>query len=92
VHMALLFVFRFYVFVCSLCNYGKEFVRRLEMKWVDIVHLALFNLTIFNAKKYYDLDTVIIPYVNNNWHTFQLPPKVCWGCSCSHILILVDSP
>ncbi|KDR09113.1 PHD finger protein 19 isoform X2 [Zootermopsis nevadensis] len=67
---------RFYVFVCSLCNYGKEFVRRLEMKWVDIVHLALYNLTIFNAKKYYDLDTVIIPYVNNNWHTFQLPPKI----------------
>jgi len=67
---------RFYVFVCSLCNYGKEFVRRLEMKWVDIVHLALYNLTIFNAKKYYDLDTVIIPYVNNNWNTFQLPPKI----------------
>jgi hypothetical protein len=67
---------RFYVFVCSLCNYGKEFVRRLEMKWVDLVHLALFNLTIFNAKKYYDLDTAIIPYMNNNWHSFQLPPKV----------------
>ncbi|PNF16326.1 hypothetical protein B7P43_G10835 [Cryptotermes secundus] len=67
---------RFYVFVCSLCNYGKEFVRRLEMKWVDIVHLALFNLTIFNTKKYYDLDTVIIPYVNDNWHAFQLPPKI----------------
>ncbi|XP_069676860.1 polycomb protein Pcl isoform X3 [Periplaneta americana] len=67
---------RFYVFVCSLCNYGKEFVRRLEMKWVDIVHLALFNLTIFNAKKYYDLDTVIVPYVNNNWNMFQLPPKI----------------
>ncbi|KAJ9587024.1 hypothetical protein L9F63_019366 [Diploptera punctata] len=67
---------RFYVFVCSLCNYGKEFVRRLEMKWVDLVHLALFNLTIFNAKKYYDLDTAIIPYMNNNWHSFQLPPKI----------------
>lgn len=80
------------MFVCSLCNYGKEFVRRLEMKWVDIVHLALYNLTIFNAKKYYDLDTVIIPYVNNNWHTFQLPPKVCFGCSGSHILILVNNP
>lgn len=57
------------------------------MKWVDIVHLALFNLTIFNTKKYYDLDTVIIPYVNNNWHAFQLPPKV----RCSEILILIAS-
>ncbi|XP_063235792.1 uncharacterized protein LOC134538401 isoform X2 [Bacillus rossius redtenbacheri] len=67
---------RFYVFVCSLCNYGKEFVRRLEMKWVDIVHLALFNLTIFHAKKYYDLDSAVIPYVNTNWNSFQLPPKI----------------
>nr|CAD7568648.1 unnamed protein product [Timema californicum] len=67
---------RFYVFVCALCNYGKEFVRRLEMKWVDIVHLALFNLTIFHAKKYYDLDLSIIPYVNTHWNSFQLPPKI----------------
>ncbi|XP_066999188.1 metal-response element-binding transcription factor 2 isoform X2 [Anabrus simplex] len=67
---------RFYVFVCSLCNHGKEFIRRLEMKWVDIVHLTLFNLTVFNAKKYYDLDTTIIPFINNNWNAFQLPPKI----------------
>ncbi|XP_046984913.1 metal-response element-binding transcription factor 2 [Schistocerca americana] len=67
---------RFYVFVCSLCNHGKEFVRRLEMKWVDIIHLTLFNLTVYNAKKYYDLDTTIVPYVNNNWTAFQLPPKI----------------
>jgi len=67
---------RFYVFVCSMCNYGKEFVRRLEMKWVDLVHLMLYNLTVYNAKKYYDLDTVIIPYANDNWHTLQLPPRV----------------
>ncbi|GLG99739.1 Uncharacterized protein GBIM_06135 [Gryllus bimaculatus] len=67
---------RFYVFVCSLCNHGKEFVRRLEMKWVDIIHLTLFNLTVYNAKKYYDLDTTIIPFINNNWDAFQLPPKI----------------
>lgn len=42
---------RFYVFVCSMCNYGKEFVRRLELKWVDLVHLMLYNLTVYNAKK-----------------------------------------
>lgn len=68
--------FRFYVFVCSICNHGKEFIRRLELKWVDLVHLMLFNLTAFNSKKYYDLDTVIIPYINDNWHALQLPPKV----------------
>lgn len=41
-----------------------------------MVHLMLFNLTAFNVKKYYDLDTVIIPYINDNWHALQLPPKV----------------
>ncbi|TGZ48158.1 polycomb protein Pcl [Temnothorax longispinosus] len=67
---------RFYVFVCSTCNHGKEFVRRLEMKWVDLVHLMLYNLTVYNAKKYYDLDTVVIPYANDNWMTLQLPPRI----------------
>lgn len=59
-----------------MCNSGKEFVRRLEMKWVDLVHLMLYNLTVYNAKKYYDLDTVIVPYANDNWYTLQLPPQV----------------
>lgn len=77
---------RFYVFVCSMCNYGKEFVRRLEMKWVDLVHLMLYNLTVYNAKKYYDLDTVIIPYANDNWFTLQLPPRVnVYHLSCAMI-------
>ena len=69
-------LYRFYVFVCSMCNYGKEFVRRLELKWVDLVHLMLYNLTVYNAKKYYDLDTVIVPYAIDNWNTLQLPPRV----------------
>ncbi|KAG8034512.1 hypothetical protein G9C98_007588 [Cotesia typhae] len=67
---------RFYVFVCSTCNYGKEFVRRLELKWVDLVHLMLYNLTVYNAKKYYDLDSVIIPYAAENWNLLQLPPRI----------------
>ncbi|KAK9707915.1 Polycomb-like MTF2 factor 2 [Popillia japonica] len=67
---------RFYVFVCSICNHGKEFLRRLELKWVDLVHLMLFNLTAYNSKKYYDLDTIVIPYINDNWHALQLPPKI----------------
>lgn len=61
-----------------MCNYGKEFARRLELKWVDLVHLMLYNLTVYNAKKYYDLDTVIVPYANDNWNTLQLPPRVSY--------------
>lgn len=67
---------RFYVFVCSVCNYGKEFLRRLEMNWDDLVHLILFNLTVFHSKKYYDLDSVILPYMNDNWNHLQLPFKL----------------
>ncbi|KAG8234250.1 hypothetical protein J437_LFUL007757, partial [Ladona fulva] len=66
---------RFYIFVCAVCNGGNEFIRRLELQLVDVVHLALFNLTVINAKKYYDFETVLIPYINENWKYFQLPPK-----------------
>ncbi|XP_071447791.1 polycomb protein Pcl [Hetaerina americana] len=67
---------RFYIFVCAVCNHGTEFVRRLEMQLVDVVHLALFNLTVLNAKKYYDFDTLLIPYINDNWKYLQLPLKL----------------
>uniref|UniRef100_A0A1B6JGY5 PHD-type domain-containing protein n=1 Tax=Homalodisca liturata TaxID=320908 RepID=A0A1B6JGY5_9HEMI len=66
----------FYVFVCNLCNNGKEFIRRLEMKWVDLMHLVLFNLTVYKAKKFHEIDADILQYVNNNWNTLQLPPKI----------------
>lgn len=64
---------RFYIFVCSMCNFGTEFSRRIELKWEDIVHLLLFNLTIYNHKKYYDLTTILIPYIIDNWEILQLP-------------------
>jgi polycomb-like protein 2 len=64
------------VFVCALCNDGEEFVRRLELAWVDLVHVALYNLTVIYAKKYYDLDTMIVPYINERWEEWQLPPRV----------------
>uniref|UniRef100_A0A1B6CB00 PHD-type domain-containing protein n=1 Tax=Clastoptera arizonana TaxID=38151 RepID=A0A1B6CB00_9HEMI len=67
---------RFYIFLCSLCNGGSEFVRRFEMKWVDLVHLAIFNLTVYNGKKYHEVDSDIVQYINSNWLTFQLPPKI----------------
>ncbi|XP_026481662.1 metal-response element-binding transcription factor 2-like [Ctenocephalides felis] len=67
---------RFYIFVCSSCNFGNEFVRRLETKWVDIVHLLLFNLTSYNNIKYFDLDNVILPYAHDNWHALQLTPQM----------------
>lgn len=46
------------------------------MKWDDLVHLMLYNLTVYHSKKYYDLDSVILPYINDNWHALQLPATV----------------
>ena len=74
--MYFLLFFRFYVFVCSICNLGQEFVQRLEVDWVDLVHLMLYNLTVYNAKKYYDLDEIIVPYANKHWELLQLPNNV----------------
>lgn len=67
---------RFYVFLCTHCNSGKEFLRRLEIKWVDLVHLATFNLTLKTAKKYQDVDEEILNFINNSWNDLQLPPKI----------------
>lgn len=60
-----------------MCNYGTEFLRRLELNWSDIVHLLLFNLTeIHKNKKYYDFTTIILPYALDNWKYLQLPQRV----------------
>ncbi|XP_050441685.1 PHD finger protein 19 isoform X2 [Adelges cooleyi] len=67
---------RFYVFLCSVCNQGTEFVRRIEMEWADLVHLALFNMTAYKPQKYYDVDVSILPYLENHWNSMYLPPKI----------------
>uniref|UniRef100_A0A2S2QAA0 Metal-response element-binding transcription factor 2 n=1 Tax=Sipha flava TaxID=143950 RepID=A0A2S2QAA0_9HEMI len=67
---------RFYVYLCSVCNEGTEFVRRIEMNWSDLVHLALFNMTAYKPQKYYDVDMNILPYLDNHWNSMYLPPKI----------------
>lgn len=68
--------FRFYIYVCSLCNHGTEFLRKLDMKFDDLVHLLLFNLNKHNNLDYYHVDKVIVPYALGNWHALQLRPTV----------------
>lgn len=68
---------RFYIFVCSMCNFGTEFVRRLEMTWVDLVHLVLYNLNQHEPKRrFFDVETVIIPYLVEFWEILQLSSQV----------------
>ncbi|XP_062700414.1 polycomb protein Pcl-like [Aedes albopictus] len=63
---------RFYFFICSICNRGHEFVRRLEVSWPDLIHLALYNLIARNGKRFYDVTKAIFPYVEDNWKTLQM--------------------
>ncbi|XP_049887181.1 uncharacterized protein LOC126381755 isoform X3 [Pectinophora gossypiella] len=67
---------KLYIFACARCNGGEEYLRRLELCWLDLAHLALYNLTAYNAPNYFDLDTVIMPYIMDNWHALQLPEKM----------------
>lgn len=67
---------KLYIFACADCNGGVEYLRRLELCWLDLAHLALYNLTAYNAPNYFDLDNVIMPYIMDNWHALQLPEKM----------------
>ncbi|KAK6196236.1 hypothetical protein SNE40_001498 [Patella caerulea] len=68
----LLYGDRFYVFVCCHCNNGPEYIKRIEMKWVDLLQLVLFNLTIQGVKKYYDIEEVVAPFIINNLQDMQV--------------------
>ncbi|XP_035892197.1 uncharacterized protein LOC118503260 isoform X1 [Anopheles stephensi] len=62
----------FYVFICSICNHGHEFVRRLVLSALNLVHLVLYNLIMRNGLRFYGLRTAIIPYIEDNQRTLQL--------------------
>ena len=68
---------RLYVFVCSVCNGAAgELVHRVTVRWVDVVHLALFNLTLHDVKTYFHYDAAVTRWINDNWDLLQAPPKV----------------
>ena len=46
--------------------------RRLDLNWCTIVHLVLFNLSQSRMRKYYDLDSEIMPFLNEHWDCLQL--------------------
>ncbi|KAK8721397.1 hypothetical protein OTU49_012695, partial [Cherax quadricarinatus] len=52
---------------------GNEFLHRLDVKWVDIVHLSIFNLTLQDSKTYFEYEETITQWINDNWELLQAP-------------------
>ncbi|CAO1337750.1 unnamed protein product, partial [Diamesa serratosioi] len=63
----------FFIFVCLICNDGEEFLRRLVLNWVDLIHLLLFDRTKIHSHKYHNIYEDFPQYILENWDILQLP-------------------
>lgn len=68
----MLYADSFYIFVCSPCNFGEEYIKRLSIDWPDLVHIALFNLTMERNQKYYEQEDEVMMWIDDNWDALQV--------------------
>ena len=62
----------FWLFVCSMCNIGSECLKRMDFSWIDLVHLALYDLSSKTNRKFHHFDNDLMPFMLKNWAFFQL--------------------
>ncbi|KAJ3163575.1 transcription factor, contains a PHD finger motif [Geranomyces michiganensis] len=75
----------FYHFRCRRCTRGKERLKRCALTWVEVTHLALFNLSHSTAPRktneglrFYSWND-ICQLIDQNWKKFWLKPRtVTW--------------
>ncbi|XP_065368092.1 polycomb protein Pcl [Calliphora vicina] len=66
----------FFVFCCSVCNDGEEYLRRLQTSWIDLVHLVLYNLSCLKKHhKCHHLLKDINPYVLEKRKILPIPKE-----------------
>lgn len=72
--MVYYFFYRFFLFLCSVCNNGgEERLIRLseELTLTDIAHLVLYNLTMETGRIYHDFDHSVIPFLEKKLKYIQ---------------------
>lgn len=66
----------FFIFCCSVCNEGNEFIRRLQIRLRDVIQLIFYHLTITRSQKYHSITKDVVPFILQNVDQLFLPPEV----------------
>ncbi|XP_075165610.1 polycomb protein Pcl [Haematobia irritans] len=68
----------FFVFACSVCNNGDEYLRRLQPDWVDLIHLIMYNVSTLKKRqnhKYHHLLKDIYPFALEKRKVLPMPKE-----------------
>lgn len=62
----------FYEFTCAVCGKGDEKLCRVTMKWHDLLSVVIYNLSMQDERKFFDLTTEIVPFIQKNSSKFVM--------------------
>ena len=67
----------YYHYTCAECGKGTESIKRLSLSWVEVIHIALYNLSLTQPSrkpdsllKYYHWKQDICTFIDANWSKF----------------------